>query len=83
MCHNPFFLKLPTVTAKKNPAEVVTKNKRFLILTHNKKWPQLRNHIKDCWKQPESAAHLSWRARGPSDRRRSLSLDKFIHYSAH
>lgn len=37
MCHNPFFLKLPTVTAKKNPAEAVTKNKRFLILTHNKK----------------------------------------------
>lgn len=37
MCHNPFFLKLPTVTAKKTPAEAVTKNKRFLILTHNKK----------------------------------------------
>lgn len=54
-----------------------------LISTHNKTWPPPCSHIKACWKEPESAAHLSRRARRPSDRRRSLSLDKFIHYSTH
>lgn len=37
MCHNPFFLNCQLSLPKKTPAEAVTKNKRFLILTHNKK----------------------------------------------
>lgn len=41
------------------------------------------NHIKACWKKPGPAAHLFRGAGGPSDRRRSFSLDTFIHYSAH
>lgn len=65
------------------------KNRRFFSF-HFKTKPNLLRattyqirHIKVCWIEPESAAHLSQSASGPPDHSRSLSLDKFIHYSAH
>lgn len=44
------------------------------IWTHSKTWSPLCSHIKTCWKKPESAVHLSRRAKKSYDRSWSLLL---------